>query len=135
MSSPSSSSSSPSANSTPELGGVAWRVDNHGYLWPLDDLGSALPQKYRLSKIFVRGRDDFEGCKVDMEYSRNGKKFIKSYSIPMQYEDVLGIINSKIMWLQAFLARRKNKGSRKSKETLAILHDSVSRTLKFDFDI
>jgi hypothetical protein len=118
--------------------GVQW-ADLSEY-WPLQALKWPLAPEFR-SKIYIRGVDQFGGWKVEQVETRKSREWVQIWSIPPQYGNILGVINSKIMWLQAFLATRisvKNKKSDKGKQemqTIKILRDSVARCLIFDYTV
>jgi hypothetical protein len=120
--------------------GVEFQVADLSFHWPLHSLEWEHLSELT-SRIYIRGRDQFGGWKVELLEAHENQTYKQIWSIPPQYGNTLGIINSKIMWLQAFLARRipvKNKKSAKGKQdmqTIAVLRDSVARCLIFDHGV
>jgi hypothetical protein len=93
------------------------------------------------SHTFILGIDEFGGWKVEERDNKKSNGWTTTWSIPAQYADMLGIINAKIMWLQAFLEHKhpiQNKKSEKGKKdamTLRLMKDSCARCLIFTYHI
>jgi hypothetical protein len=124
---------STSSLSSPD--GVRFQVADLSIHWPLYDLEWPLSQLK--SRTYIRGRDQFGGWKVECAESDKSGEWVQTWSIPPQYGDVLGVINSKIMWMQAFLTRsipvkKKSKKGQQDMQTIKVLRDSVARCLIFD---
>ena len=120
--------------------GVEFQVADLSFHWPLYPLEWERLSELT-SRIYMHGHDRFGSWIVECLEAHGNQAYKQVWSIPLQYGNALGIINSKVMWQQAFLTRQipvKNKKSVKGEQdmqTIAVLRDSVARCLIFDHGV
>jgi hypothetical protein len=107
----------------------AWSPKDLTSLWPQAPLTMPLASCYS-SKTVIQGPGQFGGWKVlETELHK-----VTTHSIPKHYGNVLGIINSKIMWLQSSCIP-KCKVPKKQQHTLDSMIQNCRRNLVFTYRV
>jgi hypothetical protein len=106
-----------------------WSPRDLMFLWPLAPLTTPLSPCYT-SKTFIQGPDQFGGWEV-LEKEREK---VTKWSIPQHYINLLGIINSKIMWLQSACTHNWNAPKKQQGNLESIIQD-CRRNLIFTYNV